>query len=141
MPFRFRRPIEVRFCDTDALGHVNNAVYFSYFEMARGAYFEAVHGRPFGVDDFALVVAEASCRYRAPAFYGDRLVVEMATTSIRSRSFEARYRIVEEASGRVVAEGRSVQVAFDHQAGRTTTFPPGFRSAIEVFEGRAIERG
>ena len=37
--FRYQHPIEIRFVDTDALGHVNNAVYLSYFEMARGGYY------------------------------------------------------------------------------------------------------
>ncbi len=37
--FRYRHPIEIRYNDTDALGHVNNAVYFSYFEMARSGYY------------------------------------------------------------------------------------------------------
>ena len=46
--FRYRHSIEIRYNDTDALGHVNNAVYFSYFEMARGGYYTAVVGHPFG---------------------------------------------------------------------------------------------
>ena len=46
--FRFEHPIEVRFVDTDAFGHVNNAVYLSYFEAARAGYYAEVTGTPFG---------------------------------------------------------------------------------------------
>lgn len=135
-PYRFRASIDIRFRDIDALGHVNNAVYFTFLEIARSAYFAALLGRPLGVEDFSIVVAEAQCRYRSPAFYGERLIVEMAAVSVRSRSFELRYRISVEETGRLVAEARTVQVAYDHQARRGTTFSPEFRQKVERFEGR-----
>ena len=138
VPFRFRTTVDIRFRDVDALGHVNNAVYFTYFEIARLAYFAAVQGRRLGVDDFRIVVAEASCRYRSPAFYGERLIVDVATTSLRSRSLELRYRITAEDDGRLVAEGRTVLVAYDHHARRTTTLTSALRRQIEHFEGRTI---
>ena len=136
--YRFRTPVDVRFRDLDAFGHVNNAVYFTYLEIARGAYFTAVRGRPQGVDDFDVVVAEASCRYRSPAFYGERLTIEVATVSLRSRSFELRYHITVEETGRVVAEAATLLVAFDHRAKRTTSLTPAFMHAIEEFEGRSL---
>ena len=75
--FRYRHPIEIRYNDTDALGHVNNAVYFSYFEMARGGYYTTVVGHPFGTGPDAaertFVIAEARIVYRQPAFYGEPL--------------------------------------------------------------------
>jgi acyl-CoA thioester hydrolase len=71
--FRYEHPIEVRFVDTDALGHVNNAVYLSYFEAARAGYYAAVTGAPFGTGEHAaertFVIAEARVVYRAPAFF------------------------------------------------------------------------
>lgn len=137
-PFRFRTSIEVRFRDLDPLGHVNNAVYLTFFEIARSGYFNAVHGRRFSVDDIGVVVAEARVRYRSPAFYGERLRAEVTTVALRSRSFELRYRLSEEESGRLVAEGSTVQVAYDQRARRTAVFSPAWRQEIEAFEGRAI---
>lgn len=140
-PFRFRTAIEVRFRDLDPLGHVNNAVYLTYFEIARSAYFMAVHGRPFAVDDIGVVVAEAHLRYRSPAFYGERLVAEITTVTLRSRSFELYYRITVEETGRLVVEGSTVQVAYDQRTKRTAVFSPAWRREIEAFEGRAIAAG
>ena len=137
-PYRFRVPIDVRFRDLDAFGHVNNAVYFTYLEIARAAYFTAVRGRPHGVDDFGVVVADAHCRYRSPAFYGERLAIDIATVGLRSRSFEVSYRISVEESGRVVAEADTVLVAFDHRAKRTATLDPTLVDAVEAFEGRQL---
>ncbi len=136
--YRFRVPIDVRFRDLDAFGHVNNAVYFTYLEIARAAYFTAVRGRPHGVDDFGVVVADAHCRYRSPAFYGERLAIDIATVGLRSRSFELSYRISVEGRGRVVADADTVLVAFDHQAKRTATLDSVFIAAIEEFEGRRL---
>jgi len=138
VPFRFRTPIEIRFRDLDALGHVNNAVYFTYFEIARSAYFKAVHGRQYNVEDFAIVLTEASCHYRSPAFFGEPLIAEVATIAIRSRSFELRYRILAGETRRLVAEGRSVQLAYDHRTKRTIALSPTFRREVEAFEGRKI---
>jgi acyl-CoA thioester hydrolase len=140
-PFRFKTTIDVRFRDLDPLGHVNNAVYLTYFEIARTAYYLAVHGRPFTVDEIGMVVAEAHCRYRSPAFHGERLVAEVATVGLRSRSFELRYRISVEETGRLVAEGSTVQVAYDQRSGHVGVFGPGLRHEIEAFEGRAIGPG
>jgi acyl-CoA thioester hydrolase len=141
LSFIFRTPIEVRFRDIDALGHVNNAVYFTYFEMARSAYLQAISGRAFAPGEFGIVVAEARCRYRSPAFFGEQLIAEVTTCSIRSRSFELRYRITSEKDGRLVAEGTTVQVAFDNASQRAVALPPDFRQAVEQFEGRSIGSG
>jgi acyl-CoA thioester hydrolase len=138
LTFSFRTPIEVRFRDIDALGHVNNAVYLTYFEIARSAYLQALSGRTFEARDFGIVIAEARCRYRSPAFFGERLIAEVATSSVRSRSFELRYRLTSERDGRLVAEGTTVQVAFDHASGRAVALPQQFRRAVERFEGRTI---
>ncbi len=133
--FRFRVPVDVRFRDIDALGHVNNAVYFTYFEIARIAYMEAVHERTRDIRGRGLVIAKAQCRYRSAALYGERLLVEVAALGVRSRSFELRYRVTTEESGRLVAEGRTVQVAYDSQTGRATALDPALRSAIARHEG------
>ena len=64
--FAYEHPIEVRFVDTDAFGHVNNATYLSYFEAARAGYYAKVAGQPFmtgarGTTDM-FVLAEARSR-------------------------------------------------------------------------------
>src|SRR5436305_12271744 len=87
VPFRFRTTVDIGLRDVDASGHVNNAVYFTYFEIARSAYFAAVQCRRLGVEYFRIVVAEPSCRYRSPAVYAERLIVQFVTTSLRSRCF------------------------------------------------------
>ena len=75
--FRYRHPIEIRYVDTDALGHVNNAVYFSYFEASRAGYYQQMSGHAFGTgpdaDRRTFVIAEAHITYRQPALFGEPL--------------------------------------------------------------------
>src|SRR5687767_15356368 len=95
--FRFEHPIEVRFADTDAFGHVNNAVYLTYFEAARAGYYAAVMGTPFGTGARAaertFVIAEAEIAYRAPAFFGEVVLVGCRFGWTSRSSFHLEYRV------------------------------------------------
>jgi acyl-CoA thioester hydrolase len=146
--FHYRHPIEVRYVDTDALGHVNNAIYLSYFEAARAGYYAALVGRPFGSGPDAarhtFVIAEARVAYRSPALFGEPLACRCRVSWIGRTSFGLEYLVTAEPSSmgaeRVVAEGSSVQVFYDLERARVMRVPPDLVSAIEAFEGREIPR-
>ena len=129
--FRYRHPIEIRYNDTDALGHVNNAVYFSYFEMARSGYYLAVIGHPFGTGPDAqrrtFVIAEAHISYRQPAFDGEPLHCATRVGWVSRSAFSFEYRLEVDASdlgeARVVADGSTVQVFYDLERGRPMRTP------------------
>lgn len=121
-----RVPIQVRYNDYDARGHVNNAVYLSYFEVAR---VEAWQARCAGFPpDF--ILAEASVVYRSPAMFGEPLEVEVTTSEVRSKAWVWRYRILDARDERLVAEGETVQVMFDYEARRTMPIPGPIREAL-----------
>jgi acyl-CoA thioester hydrolase len=136
--YRFTLTIPVRFRDTDGMGHVNNAVYLTYFEAARIPYYLMLSGNP----DLAradMIVARIECDYRSPATFGDTLTVGVRMEEIRSRSFTLSYRIEDAASGTLVAEGRSVQVAYDYVARRTKLVSSDLAQAAESYEGRPLK--
>ena len=144
--FRYRHPIEIRYNDTDALGHVNNAVYFSYFEMARSGYYLAVVGHPFGTGPDAerrtFVIAEAHIAYRQPAFYGEPLSCATRVGWVGRSAFSFEYRLEVEASdlgtARVVADGSTVQVFYDLERGRPMRTPADLMAQLEAYEGRSF---
>jgi acyl-CoA thioester hydrolase len=144
--FRYRHPIEIRYNDTDALGHVNNAVYFSYFEAARGGYYTEVVGHPFGTgpdaDKRTFVIAEAHISYRQPAFYGEPLFVGVRVGWVSRSAFSLDYLVEVEASAigeaRVVADGSSVQVFYDLRRGRPMRTPADLVADLTAFEGREL---
>lgn len=144
--FRYRHPIEIRYNDTDALGHVNNAVYLSFFEMARGGYYTAVVGHPFGTgpdaDRRTFVIAEAHVGYRSPAFYGEPLACAVRVAWVSRSAFGLEYRVEVEASpmgeARVAADGSTVQVFYDLARGRPMRMPADLLDALIAYEGRAL---
>jgi acyl-CoA thioester hydrolase len=144
--FRYRHRIEVRYGDTDALGHVNNATYFSYFEMARGGYYSTVVGHPFGTGPDAekrtFVIAEAHISYRAPAFYGEPLWCGVRVAWLGRSSFALEYRVEVDDSAigqaRVIADGSTVQVFYDLRRGRPMRTPADLVAQLTEYEGRDL---
>jgi acyl-CoA thioester hydrolase len=123
--------IEVPYRDLDAMGHVNNAVYFSYFEFARQKYWEAAVGVETFLD-IGFVMATASIDYRLSAHMRDRLEVEIHCPRIGTSSFDFQYRITRGAD--VVAEGKSTQVLWDWHGGGKQVFTAELREKILAFE-------
>ena len=131
-----RFPIATRYSDYDTKGHVNNAVYLTYFEWARlQAWRQVATGKPglteTDISDPPLIVAEARVKYVSPANIGVPLAIEISVREVRTKGFSFAYRIVAADDDRVVAEGDTVQVAYDYAAGRTMAIPPGMREALE----------
>jgi acyl-CoA thioester hydrolase len=122
---RFR--LETRYADYDTKGHVNNAVYLTYFEVARvRAWLEAVGGSP----DAPFIIAEATVRYVRPAMIGTPLDIEIATSEVRNRAWVWRYRVFDARDDALVAEGQTVQVMYDYEAGRTVEIPADVRAGL-----------
>ncbi len=136
--------IEVRFADTDAMGHVNNAVYLTYCEMARIRYWTDVTGEPVSAGHEgaeSLILAEARITYRAPVFHSETVTVETRATHIGRSSFTLEHRLTACPPGgtpRLVATSDSVMVRYDYEADRSAPLGSAFIEAIEAFEGRAL---
>jgi acyl-CoA thioester hydrolase len=122
-----RFPLATRYPDYDTKGHVNNAVYLTYFEIARAKlWIEAMHEDL----DFPYVVAEATVRYVSPALVGDPLAIEIVTTEVRTKAWVWSYRIVDPRDERLVAEGRTVQVMYDYDRRESVPIPDALRAKL-----------
>lgn len=129
-----RFPVVTRYSDYDTKGHVNNAVYLTYFESARvDALREQLSRTTNGRDaaDPPVIVAEARIKYVSQAKIGDPLEIEISVGEIRTKGFSFHYRIVDARDDRLVAEGETVQVAYDYTARRTMAIPPELRAGLE----------
>ena len=139
--YRFALPVEVRFRDIDAMGHVNNAVYFSYMEQARMSYLRELGLIPERLDETSFIVAEANCRFKAPVPFGMPLVVRVRVAEMRSSSFFMDYSIEEQDTGRVMAIGRTVSVVYDYAASKRVPIPSEWRAKIKAFEHGSVHQG
>lgn len=124
----------VRFRDCDALGHVNNAVYFTYFEQARFHHWRSlgydIRTLPPGVPGF--ILARAECDFEAQASYGDELEVRLTVSAVGRTSFTYEYELVKVETGERVAAARSVQVCFDYQTQKPAPIPQALRQELEA---------
>ena len=132
--FRVVTPLVPRFRDTDAMGHLNNAVYLTYFEVARTAWWAALTGSP-NYHEVPFILAHTTIDFRSPAFVYERLLVGIRVARLGTSSFDCAYRIAEEESDRLVCEGRSVQVIFDYALGKSYPIPDDLRAKVRAFEG------
>ena len=135
--FRFCHRLQVRFRDCDPMRHANNAVYFTYFEQARFAYWREVVRVPHS-DERSFILARAECDYKSAALPGEWLNVWVRAASIGRSSFAFQYEIVSGEDNRLVAAARSVQVMFDYVANRPFPVPGELAATLEEFEGRTL---
>ena len=115
--------VDVRFADCDPLGHVNNAVYLTYLEMARFGLWKRLwefsgENAMTAARGAGLILARVECDYRLPATYGDTLDVRLGLAGIGRTSFTYEYEIVEASNARMIAQARTVIVLYDYQAGK-----------------------
>ncbi|MEJ2559829.1 MAG: thioesterase family protein [Anaerolineae bacterium] len=133
---RYVVPITVRFRDIDAMGHVNNAVFFTYLETARVDYMRDVVFQLEGRDltQVGLILAQISCQFQAPIFYGQLVEVGTRVVEMRNSSFIIEHRI--EADGQLAALAEAVVVHYDYHAGRSVRIPDEIRARVEAFEAK-----
>jgi acyl-CoA thioester hydrolase len=144
--FRHRVEIVVRFADTDAMGHVNNAVYLTYCEIARIRYWTDITGEPIALGTAgaeSLILAEARITYRAPAFHGEVVSVETRATRVGRSSFTLEHRLLACVRGeepRLVAVSESILVRYDYASARPVALSDAHVAALGAFEGRSLRR-
>jgi acyl-CoA thioester hydrolase len=136
--FRIVIDVPVAWGEMDAFGHVNNIVFFRYFESARIAYLDAIAFR--GLDGAAgPILASTQCRFRRPLAYPDTVRVGARTTSLASDRFTMEYRIVSAAHADVAAEGSGIVVAYDYARAARTSLPEAVRARILEIDPDAQE--
>ena len=121
--FAFVHRERVRFADVDAMGHVNNAVYLTYVEQARIAFVGATT-----LDELAMIVARAEIDFRSPARFGEEIEVGVRPARFGTKSFDLEYEL--RAGGRLVAEAKTVCVAYDYSRHETIEIPDEWRRLL-----------
>ncbi len=134
--FRTTVPIQVRFADTDALGHVNNAAYLQYLEIARVEWLKRCLGET-GSDRYGVIVARIEIDYRSPVKMGETIAAGIRVTRLGGASFDMEYLIEETGSGRLVAQAKSVLVRFDYGENRVKRLSEEFVEKVRSYDGVA----
>ncbi len=133
--FRKFVTIPTRFCDMDAMGHVNSSVYFTYFEIGRTQYFADS-----GVSDlrvpgkWGIPVVSQSCNYREQVFHPATLEVGVRCSELGDKTVHLAYELYHAGTETLVAEGASVSVWVDLTVPASVPLPDNLRDAIRAYE-------
>jgi acyl-CoA thioester hydrolase len=85
--FKHATPIQIRFSDIDAMNHLNNATYLTYFEVARVKYLDVVTKADWDDTRYGLIVAKAEINFKQPVFFYDTIEVHTRCSKIGNKSF------------------------------------------------------
>ena len=118
---------QVRFRDLDPMGHVNNAVFLTYIEQARAALLAEV-GAATGLEDMNMIVARVEIDFRAPVRFGQEVEISVHASRFGTKSFDLDYDL--RVDGELVAEAKSVQVAYDYARREPVPLPAAWREKL-----------
>lgn len=134
---KFFTDIRVRFSDLDAMGHVNNAVYFNYTEEARIDYFNKIIGQRHDWKKFGVLLAHNEINYLRPVHLGDKLQCGIKTEKIGNKSihcgFVFRVKTGDD-SYTTCSTGNFTLVCFDNVTQKTAPVPEEWKQKFENFE-------
>lgn len=128
--------IPIAWGEMDALQHVNNMVYFRYFESARVVYLEKIDF--LGLDSTAgigPILAATRCRYKIPLTYPDRIRVGARAARVEVDRFFMKYIVVSDRHGKIAAEGEAEIVAYDYRKLVKAEIPEKVAARIAEVEG------
>jgi acyl-CoA thioester hydrolase len=130
--------IPVLWGELDAYGHVNNTVYFRYFESARMAYLERCGVlESYDRDRTGIILYSTECRFKSALHHPDSVLVGARTIQIEGDRFVMGYGVVSRSADRVAAEGHATLVWFDYNRRTKMPLPEFVRNTIGELEQEA----
>jgi acyl-CoA thioester hydrolase len=123
--------------DMDAFGHVNNTIYFRWFESARVEYLHRISlESDRSTAKYGPILASVKCDFRRQVKFPDVMTIGARITRLGRTSMSMAHAIASREQNAIVAEGDSTIVVFDYAANKPLAIPPELRAAITTLEGR-----
>lgn len=127
--------IPVAWGEMDSFGHVNNIIYFRYFESGRLDYFEKIgYLDMVKTEGLGPILASTQCRFRFPLTYPDTISVGTKISDIQEDRFLMHYRIVSHTHKKIAAEGNGLIVSYDYNQNSKTPIPEKILEKIKNLE-------
>jgi acyl-CoA thioester hydrolase len=125
---KFTTPIEIRFADLDAYGHVNNAVFFTYMETARIKLFQHYFGA-FLDSDLMFLIVRAECNYLHPVEMNDPLLITIHINRVKHSSFDFSYQL-HDGQGKIFAEAKTIMISYDPKLKKPVAIPEKIKTTF-----------
>ena len=134
------QPITTRWMDNDAYGHVNNVVYFSYFDTVVNTYLIGKGALDIQASQVIGLVVETGCQYLAPLTYPEQVTAGLRVGHVGRSSVRYEIALFGEGSASAAAQGHFVHVYVDRDSRRPVDLPPLLRQALEPLRVLSTER-
>jgi acyl-CoA thioester hydrolase len=132
--YKFKTVIPVRFSDMDVYGHVNNAVYLTYFEIARTNYWREVIN--WNWNDNGIILGRSEINYLKPINRDDQISCYVRTTRIGNSSFDVMHVLVKhtENGEEICTTGKTVCISYDYNANKSVPIPSNERRRMIEYD-------
>ena len=134
--FHHRFPIQLRFFDADQFGHVNNSIFFQYYDTAKMDYLH--QACPEMSIHYAIVVVHIEADFLSQVHTDNHVEVQTAVTHIGNKSFTLLQRLVDSDSGEVKCVGKTIMVAYDLEKNESALIPQEWIDGMNKFEGKDL---
>lgn len=134
--FKHTVPIQLRFNDFDALGHVNNSVYFSFYDLGKTSYFNEVMPGMATSKEVGVVIANIQVSFLLPVYPNENVAVQTAVVEIGTKSFKLFQQLINVDTNEVKCICQTVMVGFDAKTKTTELISDEWRKAMIDYEGR-----
>ena len=132
--FKHITPIQLRFNDFDALGHVNNSVYFSFYDLGKTSYFADVLSKLEVAKEVGVVIGHSEVSFLLPVYPGENVAVQTAVVEIGNKSFKLLQHLVDLDTNEIKCICNTVMVCFDAKTKTTRQISDEWRKAMADFE-------
>lgn len=132
--FRHYVDLQIRFNDIDILGHINNSVYLSFFDLGKAEYFTEALGQTMAIGKVAVAIVNINANFFAPSYFNEPLRVVTAITRLGDRSLTLDQRIFNPVTGEIKCTATTVMAGFDPTTATSQPLPDDFRARARQFE-------
>ena len=132
--YKFRTNISIRFSDIDAVGHVNNAIYLTYFEIARFNYWqEAIN---WNLSENGVIVGKSEVNYLKPIMLHDQIACYVRVVRIGNSSFDVMHVLVKITphGEEICTTGKTVCISYDYKANKSILIPAKEREQMIAYD-------
>ncbi|WP_075981404.1 acyl-CoA thioesterase [Bacillus massilinigeriensis] len=121
-----------RFGETDALGHVNNASYFSYLEEARIRFFEEI-GYNISSKEWNFILASTKCDFVNQGYFNQQMTINTYVSRIGTKSFQLEHDIICSQTGEIIAKANAIIVYFDFEKQKSAPIPGLLKEGLKSY--------
>lgn len=132
--YKYFLPITTRWMDNDTYGHVNNVVYYSYFDTVVNHFLIDRGGLDIHNSAVVGFVVASSCEYINPVAFPDELEAGLGVEHIGSSSVRYGVAIYKSGENAPCAKGTFTHVFVDRMSGRSSSIPPRLRETLELLQ-------